>query len=640
MTYDAKILADSISPMGHRLTTFEITFPRIVLAEFNTHRTFCLAGDAVLEFELPAGSSKGGHRRKYATRLDAFVSKWLHGANRTGANPKRACDLEWIQPGKWYSSSEVAARLGMASATNIHTACRSGIIKAEKRDGQWWMLGGEVLSWRQSSPDHTRFDMRAKLMGMRIRQFNEDTGDIQTAHVVDAMESGRKEVFEVTAGDFQVAGSADHRVLTVEGWKTIGTLHQGDLLIARKFGKRDEDRLDPMRLKKIGGVWRSVWQREQRERLTAQDPSCRRCRIRPGEHVHHLVPVHEDPTRAFDETNITLTCEPCHHEWHTIQGWQGGTYLYGAAVRVETIEPRGVEPTYDLTIDGKYENFLANGIVVHNSRNSASSRAIPVKKMLERVRENPFVPSIWGKNQKGMQASEILDDEDEARAVFAWRAHADQAVSTARYLSGPESEGGLDVHKQIANRLLEPWLWHTVIVSATEWDNFWNLRDSKMAQPELRSTVALMRELYRDNRPDALDFGDWHLPLIDKAEAFNIDVSGGRAYITAAKISAGRCARVSYLTHDGKRDPGADVELAGSLIANGHMSPLEHPARPMTSEELELFKQREYVWDEGDYCWKQTGRYTHFLGNVQGWVQFRKMIPGEADIHTHRGLHA
>lgn len=623
MSYAAKILADSVSPAGHRLTTFEVTFPRIVLAEFNTHRTFCLAGDTVLEFELPAGSSKGVHRRKYATRLDAFVSKWLHGANRVGANPKRAYDLEWIQPAKEYSGGEVAARLGMANASAVHTACRSGAIKAVKRDRQWWVLGGEVLSWRQSSPDHTRFDMRAKLMGMRIRQFNEDTGDIQTAHVVDAMESGRKEVFEVTAGDFRVAGSADHRVLTVEGWKTIGTLRQGELLIARKFGKRDEDRMDPMRLKKIGGVWRSVWQREQRERLSGQDPTCRRCRIRNGEHVHHLVPVHEDPTRAFDETNITLTCEPCHREWHTIQGWQGGTYLYGAAVRVETIEPRGVEPTYDLTIDGKYENFLANGIVVHNSRNSASSRAIPVEKMIKRVHTDPFLPVYWGKNQKGMQAEvefetrEVLDAE--------WRLFAAVAIDSARRLLD------FGVHKQIANRLLEPWLWHTVIVSATEWANFFNLRDNKMAQPEIHHAADLMHQLYLASKPVHPSVSQWHLPLVTLEEIVDFRMQD----IDAVKVSAGRCARVSYLTHDGKRDPAEDVKLHDSLLASGHMSPLEHPARPMTAIELKLFEQPVYEWRDEQFV--DTGDRTHFLGNVQGWVQWRKMIPGEADIHTHRG---
>src|ERR1039457_4219435 len=101
------------------------------------------------------------------------------------------------------------------------------------------------------------------------------------------------------------------------------------------------------------------------------------------------------------------------------------------------------------------------------------------------------------------------------------------------------------------------------------------------------------------------------------------------------KVSAGRCARVSYLTHDGKRDPQEDLRLHDSLLECGHMSPLEHPARPMTPEELSMFIQPVREWRGGK--WVGTGAVTHFLGNVNGWIQHRKLIPGEADIHTHRG---
>jgi thymidylate synthase ThyX len=279
------------------------------------------------------------------------------------------------------------------------------------------------------------------------------------------------------------------------------------------------------------------------------------------------------------------------------------------------------------------------------SRNSASSRAIPVRKMLERVKENPFVPASWGKNQKGMQASpEVLTGNDRDEADFAWRELRNHAMNTAARLAFPPDDHamrGLDVHKQIANRLLEPWLWHTVIVTATEWSNFWNLRDSKMAQPELRTAVAMMHELYDDNVPDELDVCDWHLPYVAKDEGFHVESNEhGGAAITAAKISAGRCARVSYLTHDGKRDQAEDIRLHDSLLTAGHMSPLEHPARPMTSEELKIFQAPELQFRAADASWLHTGKFTFFLGNVQGWVQYRKLVPGEADIHTHRGTSA
>ena len=272
------------------------------------------------------------------------------------------------------------------------------------------------------------------------------------------------------------------------------------------------------------------------------------------------------------------------------------------------------------------------------SRNSASSRAIPVKKMLERVREDPFVPEYVGKNQKGMQASEELTGPERDKAIFAWRELRNNARNCAWYLAGPPEEGGLDVHKQIANRLLEPWLWHTVIVSATEWSNFFNLRDNKKAQPEIAKPAAMMHELYKTSVPRAVGYGEWHLPLVEPGEAFDAEVLGDHDIV---KVSAGRCARVSYLTHDGKRDPVEDVKLHDSLLASGHMSPLEHPARPMTVEELNLFRQHRFEWTDKDGGhWKSTTTADHFLGNFNGWVQWRKMVPGEADIHTHRGTTA
>src|SRR5277367_190825 len=96
MSYDAKVILDSITERGHRLTTMQITFPRIILAEFNTHRMFCLAGDAELEFDLPAAHERGA-RRVHRMRLDEFVDKWLHGARRVAANPKREYDLSWVK---------------------------------------------------------------------------------------------------------------------------------------------------------------------------------------------------------------------------------------------------------------------------------------------------------------------------------------------------------------------------------------------------------------------------------------------------------------------------------------------------------------------------------------------------------------
>lgn len=559
-----------------------MTLPRIVLPEFNTHRAFCLAGDSELEFDLPAGSRQGKHRRVQKMRLDEFVDKWLNGARRLGANPKKPLTA-LFDPSAEYSALEASSMLGMANASNINAFCRAGVLRSRKSNGAWMIPGSELNRWRQSAPEHTRFDISARLRGMSIRQLNEDTGDIQTSHVVNVCESGEKEVFEVRAGDYRVAGSKDHRVFTSSGWKTIGDISPGDFLVVRKFGKRLDDRKDPLSLKKIDGRWRSVWQRKERERLIDESPLCRRCNLLDGVEVHHIVPVYKDPSRAFDPANIALLCSDCHQTSHLVQGWQGGTYLYGALAEVTEVVSRGVEKTYDLEIAGRYPNFVANGVIVHNSRNSASSRAIPVNKMIDKAVSRPFIPSYWGKAQKGMQAFEELSASDKVLASNIWLEARDRAVEQAKELLD------LGVHKQLANRLLEPFLWHTIIVSATEWDNFFDLRLHPDAQPEIRYAAEAMRKAIDNSEPEILEDDQWHLPLVDVHQV--------PAWIDARMVSAARCARVSYLTHDGKVDYEADNDLALRLLTSKHLSPFEHVARPGDTD----------------------------TGNFKGWTQFRQV---------------
>lgn len=258
------------------------------------------------------------------------------------------------------------------------------------------------------------------------------------------------------------------------------------------------------------------------------------------------------------------------------------------------------------------------------SRNSASSRAIPVGKMLARVKDDPFVPVHWGKNQKGMAAEEEFTGEDRGKLDDAWRGFSIEAAENAAQLV----EFG--VHKQITNRLLEPWLWQTIVVTATDWSNLWHLRDSDAAMPEIRTSIAAARRLYEASTPKLVARG-WHLPLVDEEEW----LADTRPMLEWAKISSARCARVSYLTHDGRRDPEEDLKLYERLVAPGHMSPLEHACRPMYSEELDLFRRPLFQWNESRETWTFV-RNGYYLGNVEGWVQLRKMIPGEWDIVGER----
>lgn len=610
MSYDVQIIADSIGPNGARITTFQLRYPRMIHAEVMTHRAFCLAGDAVLEFDLPAGA-KGKYRRVHRMRLDDFVDKWVNGANRAGCKPKEERDLGWIAPECEYTAQEVASALGMATAANINTLCRSGAIQARKGDrGEWRIRGQEVIAWRQSSPDHSRFDIKARLAGMRIRQLNEDTGDIQCSTVLSAIDSGIKDVFEVQAGDYRVAGSAEHRVLTADGWKPIKSIRPGDMIIVRRYGKHADERLDPLRLKKIGGVWRSRWQAAIREEMTRADEMCRRCRRWYGTEIHHVVPVYVDSSRAMDETNVTLLCGPCHQEMHEKQGWQVGNHLYGAACRVDQIVYRGAEPTYDLEIAGAYPNFIANGVVVHNSRNASSTRAIPTAKMIEWIEKDPAMPVYWGKNQRGMQATQELSRQEALSADACWLSARDQAIRDAKQMMN------LGVHKQIASRILEPWAHINVIVTATSFDNFFALRCDKNAMPEIQVLAVKMARAYRDSESTRVAAGDWHLPYVTDDEwqnyrwrQDNLPNSYERESLgRLLKYSVARCARVSYLTFEGKEpDPARDIELHDTLLGNGHWSPFEHQA--MASSMTEPLRS----------------------GNLFGWKQYRQLLP--------RGVH-
>lgn len=286
---------------------------------------------------------------------------------------------------------------------------------------------------------------------------------------------------------------------------------------------------------------------------------------------------------------------------------------YAARVIADSISPDRVRLT---TMEVTFPRIVLAEFNTHRmlSRSSASSRAIPVEKMLQRVTEDPFIPIWWGKNQKGMQAAEELEDEREdgtnprASALDKWLRARDQSVESVRRLQE------VDLHKQIANRLLEPFLWHTVIVTATEWANFFALRCHKDAQPEIRVIAEMMRKLYQENTPSPMSYGCWHLPLVDDAdlEATRAGRMADPYYL--AKVSSGRCARVSYLTHDGRRDPVEDVALADRLRASGHMSPFEHAATPIVDGET----RQPFTADN------------RFIGNFRGWVQYRKMLPNEA----------
>jgi len=242
------------------------------------------------------------------------------------------------------------------------------------------------------------------------------------------------------------------------------------------------------------------------------------------------------------------------------------------------------------TLELCYPRIIHGEVMTHRvfSRNAMSSRAIPMKKVLAEVWNDPFVPMYFGKNQPGMQAKQELTGIKRWAAETLWR----QASKAACIFAWGMNKVGL--HKQIGNRILEPFQWMRVILTATEWDNFFSLRDHPDAEPHFQVLAKAIRQARGDSRPTLLRTGEWHLPYVAEGE--------GRwlPYMTPAKLSAARCARVSYLTHDGRKPSNKeDLDLFERLAGSRplHASPLEHQATPGAEDS----------------------------GNFRGWTQYRKL---------------
>lgn len=236
------------------------------------------------------------------------------------------------------------------------------------------------------------------------------------------------------------------------------------------------------------------------------------------------------------------------------------------------------------------------------SRNAASSRAIPVEKLIKDVEENTFFPIHWGVNQRGMQAGEQLDEDDRWAAAVEWQLAAESAVSHARNLANR------GLHKQIVNRVLEPFAHIMVLVSSTEWDNFLELRDHPDAEPHIQVLAREIRKcLDRDDDIQELQPGEWHLPFAADEE-MTVDYR--------IKMSVARCASTSYKTVDGF-DMTLDkaVALHDRLVGSTpiHASPAEHVAQ------ADEFSHHS---SEGFVGWA----HSHQHGNFVGFRQYRHML--------------
>jgi hypothetical protein len=275
----------------------------------------------------------------------------------------------------------------------------------------------------------------------------------------------------------------------------------------------------------------------------------------------------------------------------------------------------------------RYPRFIHAELMTHRkfSRNASSSRAIPVQRIIDDILNDPAMPIHWGKNQKGMQAAVESDAPVVIKAYFdmdgvpdkadvefsakeAWLYGRDRAVEVARAFDAA------GYHKQVVNRILEPYSHITVVVTASNYDNFFWLRRHADAQPEIKALADAMYVALQASTPTLLQPGQYHLPFVTED-----DFKLGLLPADLLKLSGARAARTSYLTHDGRKpNVEEDLGLYDRLVGSEplHASPVEHQATP----------------DWAAFTGLNTMRYEneHLSGNFDpGWIQVRKTLAGE-----------
>jgi thymidylate synthase ThyX len=320
-----------------------------------------------------------------------------------------------------------------------------------------------------------------------------------------------------------------------------------------------------------------------------------------------------------------------------------------------------------------YPRMIHSELMTHRmfSRNAASSRAIPFKKMVKNVEEEPFIPIAWQKDHKGMQGTDYHIGKDKQKLIDIWLDASKQAIKAATTLSENEAT------KQLANRLLEPFLWYTVLVTATEYDNWFELRSPKYITPvsisigcmksrkevldnhsnptnidiinnlteegwwqlskskaeiHIQALAEAMWEARDKSLPKYLHEREWHIPFnnnIKAEEYINTHIkefSNGDGLIknienVTLKVATARAARLSYLTFNNKIDYEKDMELHDTLLKSKHMSPFEHCARAMTKEEYRLFnKGIPYIKGKGGTT------LNGWCNNFKGFIQYRYLL--------------
>jgi len=269
-----------------------------------------------------------------------------------------------------------------------------------------------------------------------------------------------------------------------------------------------------------------------------------------------------------------------------------------------------------------YHRFIHGELLTHRlfSRNSSSSRAIPVDKMLDYIKNNPAYPIHWGKNKTGMQADEectnILKFGKSDISYISDELWLKSCKKSLKYAKSFNKSG---YHKQIVNRLTEPYQFMNTILTATEFTNFFKLRIDKSAQPEIQELAQLMQECIYNTSPQYLTEGQYHLPFIDFVDGVYYAYDRQVTLDEAIKISVSLCAQVSYRKEDYTIEKADKIFNMLIGMQPKHLSPFEHIAKPFKTHDYTTLMELNELLDETDVVHNDL----LFKNNFRCWEQIR-----------------
>ena len=568
------------TPFEHNSFRFHIRSPIFVAREWMRHRVGCLTGDTEITFVNTNGVTSP-HLRK---TMDELWQMWNRGErNGHALEPKLRAEIDRLA-GAGLSMRAIARTLGVGRrSVRAHLEGRN-----EFRDARW------------------------RLRRMRLRVLNEDTREFEIGHIADVVDKGVQPVYRLTLADGKALTlTVNHRLLTSEGWKTLGqavglegageaarmtrsallltngvAAHRDrDWLMARRseglsvteiaaragcsyhtirkwlalhdLQFRPEERRgwrpwnagrrgyttrlvhSPEHLRAIrdtrsgarSNFWRggvtserasiARWTREIAPKVhAAYDYTCQACAARGGRlHAHHVVPVWADPTVARDKRNLISVCHTCHVAIHRTReseldfmerfvdrpspsidltararGWK----LTARAVPIVSIEYIGLRQTYDLCVDGPWHNFVANGVVVHNSFNEFSMR-------YARATDDFYVPEAEDVRTQVGKPGAYSFDPVEPEVAEAAREELKAVYETAYAAYERMVEQG--VARELARSVLPVGAYTEFYwtVNARSLMNFVSLRAAESAQREIRRYAEACEQFLAEKMPVTYD---------------------------------------------------------------------------------------------------------------------------------------